>query len=175
MNIPLSISAFTRVGWCCAYSRDRVEPHEPPNSTHCSIFRCLRSFSMSSIRFCVLFVCISSGCVDTLGRDFPHPLWSNIIILYFWGLKNVLHAGPVPPPGPPCTYRIGIPFGFPLISQYIWLVSSSCSIPVWYGSIAGYGVCVIFAFLFIFYGFCLTVRIDNFTMMIMFLLLLFIV
>lgn len=40
------------------------------------------------------------------GVLFPLPLWSNKIILYTSGSKNLLSLGLVPPPGPPCLIQI---------------------------------------------------------------------
>lgn len=48
--MPRRMSALTRSGWACAYTRLSVDPHEPPNTTHLSILSSSRSRSTSATR-----------------------------------------------------------------------------------------------------------------------------
>jgi hypothetical protein len=87
-----------------AYVSDRVDPHDPPNTTQRSIPRCFRSLSMSSTRSQVVF---SSRHED--GVLWPHPRCEKRTMRYTFGSKYWRSEGKKPPPGPPWRYTTGFP------------------------------------------------------------------
>jgi len=62
-----------------------VLPQDPPKTSHLSIFSFLLIVSISLIK-CHVELSSKQVC----GLLLPQPLWSNNIILYFLGLKNLL-------------------------------------------------------------------------------------
>ena len=63
---------------------------------------------MSSINFSLVLFSQTPN-----GVDLPQPRWSNIIILYFFGLKYLLYISLLPAPGPPWRKSTGTPFSLP--------------------------------------------------------------
>ena len=96
-----SIPAFERLQPNSIPLEYHPRTHEPPNTTHFSIFKWVLRRSMSFTRSHVVF-----ASKDALGVDFPAPRWSSRTILYLSGLKYFRSLGEVPPPGPPIQFQM---------------------------------------------------------------------
>ncbi len=77
-------------------------------------------------------------CTSPSGVEQPAPRWSYRTMRNACGSKKRRCSAEQPPPGPPCRNSTGMPRGLPLTSQYMVWMSSSASMPVSYGSMAGY-------------------------------------